>query len=546
MTSGVHLNLNQEYTGPEVFEMIQKIEAAKDEEFSNRQEEYEKEINILREQLRLMQNHRFGRSSEKGSQFDHPDQLQLFPLGDEEQETIPSEEKEQKTITVKSHRRKKGGRQPFPDFFPEETLELDIPEEDKTCGCGCLKERIGSEESRRLDYIPAQIKILRTVRHKYICKNCEGLEDHGKPVVSVVPAPKHIIPRCLVSSRFLAMVMIGKYQDAIPFYRQENQLKRLQLDLPRATMAGWAIKIANALSDFIQLLHQNLLQSRVIQMDETTLQVLKEKGREPTTLSYLWVMKGGPPGKEIRYFHYAPSRSGEIAKTLLEHFQGVVQCDGYKGYDWMVRIDTIIRAGCMAHARRKFVEALKARSGGKKKKGNKKDRAQLVLDQIGELYKLEKRAKQEGLSDEERKVFRQKEARPILENLKQWLQDHKKIVVPSSLLGKAVDYMLKSWDRLTVYLDYGYVEIDNNGVENSIRPVAVGRKNYLFSDSEGGAHALAVMYTLIETAKANRIEPFEYLSMLFEKIPYADSKEDLQRLFPWNLDPITHGLDTCA
>ncbi|HHJ19495.1 MAG TPA: IS66 family transposase [Gammaproteobacteria bacterium] len=270
-------------------------------------------------------------------------------------------------------------------------------------------------------------------------------------------------------------------------------------------------------------------------MDETSLQVLQvlqEPGRSPTSKSYMWVFRRGDPEKPVLIYEYHPTRSGDAASAFLRDFQGYVQTDGYKGYDFLDHSKGVRHIGCWAHARRKFMDVIKAQ--GKNRKAGAGDRA---LSYIKKLYRLEKYARKNGLSPEEIYSIRQKEAKPILDDFEKWLARKKLQTPPKGLLGKAITYTLNQWHRLKGYVEDGILDIDNNMAENSIRPFVVGRKNWLFSGTPEGAEASALLYSLIETAKANRLEPYAYLRYIFDRLPLATTLEDYEALLPWNLSP---------
>ena len=279
----------------------------------------------------------------------------------------------------------------------------------------------------------------------------------------------------------------------------------------------------------INLLRDRLLSYDIVQMDETTVQVLKEPGKAAQSKSYLWLQRGGPPAQPVILFDYAPSRSQAVPQRLLAGFKGTLQTDGYDGYNAVLAMNDLIHLGCMAHARRKFSEAVKAQ--GKKKRNGK---AQRGLALIQKLYRIEKQARM--LNSEARHEHRQRHARPLLENLRSWLDDVLAQVPPTSATGKALNYLHNEWPKLIRYLDDGRLEIDNNLAENAIRPFVVGRKNWLFSASVKGVKASANLYSLIETAKANGLEPYAYLRYLFTELPKTETVEAIDALLPGTID----------
>jgi transposase len=292
------------------------------------------------------------------------------------------------------------------------------------------------------------------------------------------------------------------------------------------------MQAASACQPLLNLLQDEAVAGSYLNIDETTLQVLKESGRDPTAKSYMWIFRREDPGRPVLLYQYHPTRSGDVARAFLGNFTGYVQTDGFNGYDFLDHAENIRHIGCWAHARRKFMDVVTAQ--GKKRKTGAADAA---LSFISKLYKLEKEARAKELSLEEIYQMRQSRAKPILDDFHQWLTKKSVQTPPKGLLGKAVSYALKQWDRLIGYIEDGRLAPDNNGAENAIRPFVVGRKNWLFSGTPEGAEASALLYSLIETAKANRREPYAYLRYIFEHLPLASSLEDYEALLPWNVTP---------
>ncbi len=297
-------------------------------------------------------------------------------------------------------------------------------------------------------------------------------------------------------------------------------------------MCKWAMQAALSCQPLLNLLEDEVLSGQFINIDETTLQVLKEPGRSPTTKSYMWVFRRGDPDRQVLLFQYHPTRSGDVVRTFLRDFQGYVQTDGYAAYNFLDYEKDIRHIGCWAHTRRGFQNVIKAQ--GKNRKIGAADEA---MKYIRKLYKLEKQARKKGFTVEEIYHMRQTEAKPILEDLKKWLSKKSLQTPPKGLLGKAVSYALNQWHRLIGYIEDGHLTPDNNMAENSIRPFVIGRKNWLFSGTPEGAEASALLYSLIETAKANKLEPYAYLRYIFDRLPTATSLEDYEALLPWNITP---------
>jgi transposase len=326
--------------------------------------------------------------------------------------------------------------------------------------------------------------------------------------------------------------------DALPYYRQEKQFARLGYKISRTNMTNWTLRLGTAIKTLIGLLKQEILSGPLIHMDETTIQVLKEEGRVPHTKSFMWVMRTGASDRPGVFFHYSPTRASKVAQELLHSYKGIVQTDGYAGYDFVNHSPTIKHVGCWAHSRRKFMDVLKAKGKYQKKKA-KSGHADQALGFIRQLYAIENQATEESLTREQRTANRQEKSKPLTEEFHRWLQDLKPQTPPKGLLGKAISYSLNRWDQLTLFLSDGIIPLDNNPAENAIRPFVVGRKNWLFCDTTSGAEASAGLYSLIETARANHLNPHEYLKILFEKLPYVESDDQLKSLLPQYLDATT-------
>ena len=396
----------------------------------------------LQEKLNLLLAKRFGPSSEKSDKH----QLGLFNEAEAAvAETTEPEAAEDESITVPAHARKKPGRKPLPDYIHRVEVLHDLPEAEKVCPHdGTVLERIGEEVSEQLDVIPAKVQVLRHVRPKYACPCCR----QGVKTARLPPQP---IPKSIASPGLLAHIATAKYVDALPLYRMESILQRAGVELPRATLAGWMLKLGELVLPLVNLLRDTLLGYDVLQMDETTVQVLKESGRSASSQSYMWVQRGGPPGKPVVIFDYDPSRSQAVPSRLLEGFAGYLQCDGYDGYSAVGQREDVILVGCWAHARRKFDEALKAM--GKKAK-SKQSHAKTGLDLIRKLYRIEKDTS--GLTPEVRLKVRQERAVPLLKEIREWLDKSLIEVPPQSATGKALGYLHRQWDKLERYTERVY------------------------------------------------------------------------------------------
>lgn len=497
--------------------------AALQEIIASLQARHERQTSILLEQIRHLRQLLFGRRSERLPADSTSVQLLLFDLPE-------PEHIEPAKVAVGSHDRKKPGRKALPPELPRVEIIHDLPEADKVCGCGCTLSRIGEEVSEQLDIIPARIQVLRHIRPKYACRQCEGVEDEG-PTVRILPMPPQIIPQSIVSPGLLAHVLTAKFVDHLPLYRQEKIFARLGVEISRATMSNWAMRAAEACVPLLNLIHDEILAARLINIDETTTQVLAEPGRPATATSYMWLFRRGDPDRPALLYQYHPTRAGDVARTFLGDYQGIVQTDGFSGYDFLDHQAGVRHAGCLAHVRRKFMEVIKAQ--GKNRTSGSADQA---LATIQQLYALENEARVKRWSPETISTMRAEKARPILEAFHQWLRKRYAQTPPKGLLGKAIGYALNQWERLLVYLEDPIVTPDNNMAENGIRPFVLGRKNWLFSGTPKGAEASAMLYSLIETAKANNCEPYSYLRHIFEHLPRAHTLADYEALLPWNVD----------
>ncbi|HAT6957972.1 IS66 family transposase [Legionella parisiensis] len=486
------------------------------EEFQSLQQEaqeWKDKYHNLLEQLRLAKQQHFGRSSEahigQGElQFDEAESVETTELPQEEN-----------TVTV-IYTRKKPVRRPLPAHLPRVIIEHDIPEEEKMCACGCMKERFGEEVTEQLEYIPAQLSVIAHVRPKYACRPCaEG--------VSMAPMPQLFLPKSMATPSLVAHTVISKYEDHLPLYRQEHIWQRLGIEMPRNTVCGWIMAAFEVCEPMGTALHEELIASNYLQVDETTMQVMDEPKRKNTSTSYMWVYTNHRPDKKVVLFDYQQTREARWPKQMLKDFKGYLQTDGYKGYDWVDDRPDIIHLGCFAHARRPFAQLVKlAKTTGK---------SHQAVAYIQKLYRIEKVARDKNHTHQQRYELRLQQAKPILGELKIWLDKTIKTTVPKSKLGEALFYMHHRWGELTAYLLDGALEIDNNLIENLIRPFALGRKNWMMAGSPRGAHAGALFYSLIATAKTNGLNPFNYLKHLFENIRSCKTSEDYKALLPFNI-----------
>jgi len=468
----------------------------------------------LIEQIRLAKQQRFGSSSEKNIL-----QADLFDeAGIELPEEVNEEINDLDEIEVKGHTRKKHPvRKPIPADLPREVIVHDVSESEKTCACGSTLVRIGEETSEQIKYIPAKLSVIQHVRPKYACKPCQ--EN-----VKIAAMPILLLPKSIATPELVAHIIISKYMDHLPLYRQEAIWQRIGIDMPRSSLCGWILKTAELCIPLIKQLQKEIIRHDYIQADETTLQVLNEAGRADTTKSHMWVYRGGDLAHLSVVFDYQETRGGYHAQTFLKGFKGYLQTDAYSGYNFTDQNEAITALGCMAHARRPFAELAKI----SKKTG-------LALDAIKylqHLYAIEKYARENNLSPQQRYELRQQKAPPIFAEFKTWLETYLTKVPKQHKLGQGIQYVLRHWKELTAYLKDGRLEIDNNLVENLIRPLALGRKNWMFAGSPSGAKAAAVFYSLIATCQLNKIEPYQYFCKMLHQIRLCKTDEDYQKLLP--------------
>ena len=492
---------------PNDIESLKKLISSQDQQLQSKDQqlrEKDKLISDLKDNLLLLQRKKFAPTSE---QIKNEAQLMLF----NEVEDIIEQDSEEETATeVKGHTRKRGKRKPLPEQLPRKEEIYDLSEEEKDG-----MKYIGEERSEKLEIIPAKIFVKVTVRKKYAPVTGDGS-------IKTAIAPKELLPKSMASASLVAYIITSKYVDALPLYRQEKIYERISAELKRQTMARWLIKVSDQLVPLYNLLQEICLEKNYLKMDETRVQVLKEDGKKATSKSYMWVRYSGGENPIVLY-DYAPTRSGSVPCELLGGFKGILQVDGYDGYSKVVEENKLIRAGCWDHARRKFFDAAKSSNG--KGIGNK------VVNILKKVYKIEEQIKSFPLDEKYR--TRQEKTKAILDELKKYIDEIRCKITPTSVAGKAVNYTFNEWKYLTVFLGHPEVDISNEKIENAIRPFAVGRKNWLFSDTVDGAKASAMYYSIIETAKANGFEPFDYLTKMLDKLPLAETIEDFQRLLPF-------------
>lgn len=448
-----------------------------------------KVINIS-EELAQLKRLIFGNKSER---FIPTDSNQLF-LGITAEEKYPEikAEKIEYTRTKAERQSKHQGRMPLPAHLPR--VEHVIEPEINTEGM----KKIGEEITETLDYIPGKLRVNKYVRSKYAKADGEG--------VVIGELPSRLIEKGIAESSLLAFLLTSKYVDHLPLHRQIEIFKRLGVKLPSSTVSDWVSYSLNALKPLYQTLLNKVKAADYLQADETPIKVLDKDKKGDTHRGYYWVYHAVK--ESLVVFDYREGRSREGPEDILKNFKGYLQTDGYGAYDAFDQRKDIALIHCMAHARRTFEKAL----------DNDKARAEYVLTEMQKLYAIERECRQAGIDYQDRKKQRQENALPILESLKEWMLEAYTKVTPESLIGKAIHYSLSRWERLCKYTEEGSLEIDNNLVENAIRPVAIGRKNYLFAGSHEAAQRAAMMYSLFASCKKCDVNPEEWLKDILNRL----------------------------
>lgn len=412
-------------------------------------------------------------------------------------------------------------RKPLPAALPRIDVIVDIDESDKVCDC-CHSplHKMGESSSETLEFVPAHIKVIKTIRPKYTCRQCEC--DNIESVVKTALMPATPIPKSMATASLLSQIITCKYQFGLPLYRQETMFGDIGIELSRQTMSSWVLRSAQLLEPLYMRLKERLLAEPAIHGDETPLKVIKAE----KATSYMWVYCCGSdkPSEKINIvlYDYHNSRSAQCAIDFLDGYQGYLHVDGYKAYG----LTEAKLVACLAHIRRKFVDAKKVQA---KSRTGKVD---VALNLIGKLYGIEQRIKEKPI--EEKYSIRQSHAKPIVKELHHWLIKHKDKIPPKSKLGEAISYSLNQFDKFQRYLEDGRLSIDNNRAERAIKPFVIGRKAWLFSNTCHGAHASAVLYSIVETAKANGLVVHDYISRCLQHI--AEQPNNLEPLLPWNIE----------
>jgi transposase len=483
-------------------------------------------IQLLEELLRLKKIQQFAAKSEKlAHQSDLFDEAELETAIDELRDQLPDDVEETDEAAKASRKTRQRG---FSENLVRERIELLLSDEEKAGAVKTFFTKVKEE----VEFIPAQLKVLEYWQEKAVFEQDEAT---GHEQIIAAKRPVHPLGKCFATVALLAYIITSKYADGLPLYRLEKMLKRLGHEISRTCMANWIIRLDDVFKPLMTLMREVQNSSEYLQADETRIQVLKEDGKTAQSDKWMWVIRGGPPDHPVVLFDYDPSRAGSVPVRLLEGFTGILQADGYSGYGQVCRNNGITRIGCWDHARRKFVEASRAAPSGGKGKKPKTTKADVALGYINKLYAIERQLKDKGASIDERYRVRQELSLPQLGTLKTWLEANVSKVLKGSLTRNAMEYTLNQWDCLVGYCERGDLNISNALAENAIRPFAIGRRAWLFADTSHGARASATCYSLVETAKANGLEPSAYIKYVLEHIATADTLEKLEHLLPWNV-----------
>lgn len=455
--------------------------------------EYKKENEYLRHEIAQLKRLIFGTKSERFISQEPP-----LPPNTLFSETLDNNQSlenltEEITYTREKNVHKRGGRKELPAHLQRNVIEL------KPDGYTDDMKYIGMKVTEELEYIPGQMYVNRYERPKYI--------DPITKKILIAPMPSRVVDKCIAGPQMMAYVLISKFMDHIPYYRQLQQFKRMfEVVIGKSTFGEWASQYATALKPLFDALSKEILAANYLQTDESPFKVQSDEVEGKCHIGYMWVSRD--PINNLVLFTYQKGRSGECFKNHIKGFKGKLQSDGYNVYELYENDPDITLFSCWAHARRYFEQAL----------SSDQQRSEYVLKKIQTLYDIERHAKDNNLSYEERLELRQKISVDILNQIKDYLDRNLQSILPSLAIGKAFNYSLNRWDKLCAYTQYGEVEIDNNLVENTIRPIALGRKNYLFAGSHESAERSAIVYSLLGTCKLNDINPYEWLTDVFIRI----------------------------
>jgi len=470
------------------------------------------QIDDLQGQLYYLKRQLFGKKSEKLD----PNQRLLFEnLYNEVKAKLEQQKQPQPQKAPARKNRNHNGRKPLPAELPRETIEIEPDQKEKVCSvCHDPKDRIGEEVTEKLEYVPACFRVKKYVRYKYACKRCQGN-------ISIGPLPPMAIDKGIPGEGLLAHIITSKYTDHLPLNRLENIFKRSDIDINVSTMCDWVGYCADLLSPLVTRMHELILQSPIINTDDTSIPIKSKKRKGSTYNGYLWVYID-VQGNVVFDFTLNRSREGPI-NFIGKQYQGYVQADAYSGYDELFRVSEATEVGCNSHARRKFEYAL----------DSDPVRAARLMVLWGRLYEIEHIARDENYDAAQLLEIRQTKAQPIFAEIKPLLEECQKQVLPKSPMGKAIGYALNQWDALMRYTDDPRLNIDNNISERTLRMVVIGRKNYMFAGSEAGAQRAAIIYSLVASCKLHQIDPFAYFADVLKRVS-THPADEIDELLPTN------------
>jgi len=479
----------------------------------------DKAIADLQQKLDYMLRQKYASSSEKFSS----NQPSLF----EEASTIATEE-DAKVETITYERKKRGNKKTPPASLPHVRVEHDLSEDEKVCACGCGMKRIKEIVSQQYDIIPAEFRVIENIRFIYACS-----DKCGEKVKTSKLTPQ-VLPKTQVTSSFLATIAVEKFEDSMPLDRQVKKYKkRFGVDFTSTTFSNWIIRASQLrLQPLIDRLKELQMGAGYIHADETTLQVLNESGKTAKQKSYIWLSIATINAvNTIVLMKYSSNRKETTAEQLFKGFSGYLQTDGYAGYNIVANREDVTQIGCWAHARRRFADIIKSGASDIKSKAL----SQELIAMVVKLYKIEKTIKAD--SPNKKKESREKESVPILDEIELWCDTHfLKAHAIGGTIARAFTYLKNQFPKLKIYVEDGRLDIDNNRAENHVRPIAIGRKNWLFTTSAKGADALCNWYSIIETAKANKIDAYVYLTYILTQLPiYQAEGKNIDELLPWNV-----------
>ena len=505
-------------------DLLQKLKAENEALKSQLKEKEEKIQSLTKlndwyiEQLKLKAKEKFGASSEKTD----VNQLSLFDLFNEAEtlmEPIAVEPTEE--MIIPAHKRKKAKRGSKLDNLPVEIIEYKLTDEESVCDvCGEKLSEMKKETRRELVIIPAEVKIIEHVTYSYSCRNCDKNGVNG--FIKEAGHPKALIPKSMVSPSLLSYIMNQKYTMSLPLYRQEQEFKRLGVELTRQNLSNWIIKGSSLLRPLYNEMKKSLLNETLLHADETTLEVLNEPGKDTKTKSYVWIYRTSVYNTNpVVIYEYTQGRSGAFAKAFLKEWKGTyLHCDGYAGYK---KLEDKTLCGCLVHARRKFHEALVANPDN--------EMAKTGEDYLLKLFAIESMADKQSLSPEERLNLRNEKSKKIIDEFYEWIASTEHRALPQSLVGKAVTYAINQKEYLCNFLKDGRIQLSNNLAEQSAKVFVIGRKNWLFSNTANGANASTLIYSVMQTAIANNLIPQKYLEYVFTRLQFGSEIKDL---LPWS------------